>query len=405
MEKLGETLDLNLTGIGSYRMQGLLTAAKGRLRYQGKATLGSTTSTTEISGHLQDGKLVLNGSTEVPVLHLADFGMGSSGRHIPAEPSGEEPDRPHVFSREPLNIAFLNDFDLDLVLSIDEVENGRRVIDSVKSTLQLHNGHLSIAPLKFVFEGGNTDIKLDLWATAIPEYRLVIISDDVSLGPLMAQVQDQVPIQGYSNMYLDLQTQGRSPHEMASGLSGSVSLGLENARIPQKYIELLSVDVFGWVLSKTVARKQYMNLNCLVMDFAVNAGKVKSETLLVDGPRLSLGGKIKMNLGEETLDIVLIPKQKKRFFSSITPVKVKGPMQDPQIDAIPAKAALKEVGSVVLLPGVFIPVRAFEKLWSLMDDGNKVSDGCANINEQLKAEKNETEKNKEVKRAAPVRRK
>ncbi len=395
-EKLGEVLDLNLTGMGPYRMLGLLTFDKGRLHYQGETTLGKTNSKANIRGHLQDGKPVFSGSIEIPVLHLADFGVGSSATHIPAEPDIEKSTSPHVFSREPLNMDFLNAPDLDLTMSINEVESDELVIDSVRGKLRLHNGHLSITPLRLVFEGGNTDINMDIRATAVPEYRLAITADDVTLGPLLAQVQDQVPIRGYSNIHLDLQTQGRSPHEMASNLSGSVSLGLENARIPKHNIELLSVDVFGWVVSKSGARQQqqHMNLNCLVMTFAVKAGEVKSETIIADGPQLSLGGQIDMNLGAETLDIVLIPKQKKRFFSSISPVTVEGPMKNPRIKAIPVKAALQEIGAMALLPGIVIPVRALGILWSLLDDGDKVGDGCANIDELRAAAKREAAENK-----------
>ena len=384
-EKLGEALDLNLSGMGPYRMQGLLTVNKGRLGYTGKGSLGSTNTTTVLNGYLKDGKPVLNGSFEIPVLRLADFGVGSSGSRIPVKHRETKPASPHVYSREPLNTGILNDFDLDLTMSIDEVESDELAIDSVKGRLRLSNGHLRIEPLRLVFEGGDTDISVYVKATGMPEYRLAIFADDVTLGPLMAQVQKDVPIRGYSNVHLNLTTLGVSPHDMAVNLSGTASLGLENAKIPNKYVELLSADVFGWVLSKSITREPYSNLNCVVMAFNVDGGVAKSEMLIADGPRLSLGGQINLDLGEETLDIVLIPKEKKRIFSSASPVKVKGPMKDPQVEAIPVKAALQEIGTMALLPGVFIPVRAVQRLWGLLDDGDKIGDGCTNIDELREA--------------------
>jgi hypothetical protein len=394
MPMLGEALDLDLSGFGPYRMQGLMSIDKRRLRFDGKATLGNTMSMTNIRGHLREGKPVLSGSIDVPVLHLADFGMGSSATADSGVPAGDPFASPHVFSRKPLNIGFLNAVDLDLALSIDEVESGELAIDSVRGKLMLRNGHLSVTPLSLVFEGGNADIILDIRTTTMPEYRLSVSADDVMLGPLMAQFQGHIPIRGYSNINLDLQAQGRSPHEMASNLSGGVSLGLENARIPKHYVNLLSVDVFGWVISKSGAGQQHMNLNCLVMTFVVDDGMVKSEAIIADGPRLTLGGEINMDLGAETLDIIVIPKQKKRFFSSISPVTVKGPMKDPKIEAIPVKAALKEIGSMALLPGVAIPAFAVGKLWSFLDGGDKPGEGCANIEELREAAKQENTKDK-----------
>jgi uncharacterized protein involved in outer membrane biogenesis len=230
-----------------------------------------------------------------------------------------------------------------------------------------------------VFEGGDSNVSFSVVNTTPPQYSLKIVSDDVRLGPLMAQLQDDVPINGYSNIHLDLAASGRSLHELASSLNGAVSFGLENARIPQRYIEMLSVDVFGWVLSKSFAGEKYADLNCVVMAFDVKSGNVASNVIIADGPRLSLGGKINLDLGAETLDVVIIPKQKKRIFSSVTPVKVKGPMRNPQVTAMPAKAAIQEVGGLALLPAVVIPVKLVEKLWSVVKDGDAVGDGCARI--------------------------
>ncbi|MCP4288495.1 MAG: AsmA family protein [Gammaproteobacteria bacterium] len=387
-EKLGEALGVNLTGIGRHHTQGLLTADKGRLRFQGNTTVGSTSSTTDVSGYLKDGKPTLSGSFEVPTLQLADFGVGSEGKHTTAEPAQIISTRSHVFSREPLNTDFLNIFDLDLTVSIEDVKSDELTIDSIKGELRLRNGHLSVTPLRLMFEGGNTDISLDIKAANVPEYRLAVTADDVKLGPLMAQIQNDVPIRGYSNIHLDLHAGGHSPHDLASSLSGSASLGLENARIPNHYLKLLSADVFGSVLSKSVLGAPYSNLNCVVMAFDISAGEVKNETLLADGPKLYIAGQIDMNLGEETLDIVLIPTQKRRFFSSTSPVHIKGSMKDPVVEAIPVKAAVQEVGSMVLLPGVMIPIYAVRQLWGLLDDGDKIGDGCANIDELREAAKN-----------------
>ncbi len=383
--KLGEALGLNLGGLGSFRQQGAVTVKKGHWRYDGKTALGRTNSTTKISGYLKDGKPVLGGSVEIPILYLTDFGFGSARKDMPG-PRKDEPASPYVFSREPLNLDFLKEFDFDMVVSIDEVESGALTIDSVKGQLELKNGHL-IMPLHLVFEGGNTHITSEIKVLDIPEYRLSIIADDVTLGPLMAQVTEEVPIQGYSNIHLNLHTRGKTPHQMASNLSGDVDLGLENARIPKKYIELLSVDTFGWVMSSTMAKRSHSNLNCVVMTFGVNKGEVKSETIIADGPLLSIAGQIDMDLGEETLNIVLLPRQKKRMFSSVTPVKIHGPMRNPEVSAIPAKAAIAEIGTMTLFSAVFIPLRLGEKLWQLMSDGDKLGGGCANVDELLEASK------------------
>lgn len=379
--KLGEAIGINLTNVGSFSKQGELTLTKKRLEYRGNMKLGDTTSVTNINGVYIDGKPTLEGSFEVPVMHMADFGFGAPREVSLAELEKNKNPSPYVFSRNEFDVNVLNKFDLDLDIVIDEVENaGQLEYDSINGNLSIKDGHLVLNPLHFVFEGGNTDIALDILAREVPEYKLFINADDVKTGPLMSQMQNEVPIQGYGNLKLDLSTQGRSVHEMVSALNGEFLIGLENVRIPEKYIALLSVDTFGWVLSKS-GIGSHANLNCVVMAFDVNNGLVASRAIVADGPRLSIGGKIDLNLGDETLDIVLIPQQKKRIFSSTSPVKIHGPMQDPNVDAIPTRQALTQVAGFTLFAGVFVPVSIINSAWGVLSDGDDVGGGCENVRE------------------------
>jgi uncharacterized protein involved in outer membrane biogenesis len=254
------------------------------------------------------------------------------------------------------------------------------------------DGRLNFSPVKLIFEGGHMDIRFELDAIGVPVYRLQATADDIVLGPLMAQVQDDVPVTGYSNLDMDLTARGKSPHELASSLGGNLSIGLENAKVPQDYVDLLSVDVFGWAFSKTTKKESYADLNCVVVAFDVKDGHLDSRTLIADGPDLTIAGHIKLDLETETMNILLIPKQKRRIFSSIEPVKIRGPILDPRVEAIPVKAAIQEVGSMALLPTVVIPVRLLGKLWSLLDDGDEPGEGCASIQSVTEAAEKKLEK-------------
>jgi uncharacterized protein involved in outer membrane biogenesis len=283
-----------------------------------------------------------------------------------------------------LNLEFLNALDLDLIVSIDEVEGNRLRINSIKGKLELEDGRLAM-PMDLVFDAGSIETNLNIALMTVPTFGLSILADDISLGPVMSQFSDDVPIQGYSNLQLDLQTRGSTAHEMASNLSGSASLGLENVRLRAHYIEALSLDVFGWAVSKSKGKDSYYNLNCVVLTFGVDSGEVRSEDIIADGPKMSIGGQINLNLAEETLDIVLIPKQKKRVFSSPSPVKIHGEILDPKVHVIPVKAAMYQIGAYSLGSRIYIPVRAFENLWSLLSDGDKTGGGCENIDKLRKA--------------------
>ena len=335
-----------------------------------------------LDGSLINGRPTFKGKFEIPVLYLSDFGFspGEADEEtvkvdLDGTGSGD------IFSREPFAIDFLNTFDLDFDFKIGKVEShGEMSMDSITAKIHLKDGDLQVAPLKFLYEGGTMDVVFGLQAHKPPSARLQITADDLKLGPMMAQVQNDVPINGYSNIHVDITASGESPHEMAASLGGKIDLGFENARVPKKYIQFLSVDVFGWAVSNTFRKKErYADLNCVVATFEAKDGKIKSTLLIADGPNLSLGGSVKLNLGKETMKILLLPKQKRRLFSSISPVKIHGPMRNPEIEAVPTKAAIQQIGGMALVPYVYVPLRIVGNLWSIMDDGDEPGKGCASV--------------------------
>ena len=385
-EIFGTIFGLNLSGIESISQQGQLSINKARLYYDGNASIGKTKSKTKLTGYLKDGKPVLNGSLNVETLYLADFGINKPDNTTSNVLPIDKPTNEYIFSRDELDLNFLNRANFDYSIKIAELISEQFILQSINGNLKLEDGNFS-APLSLVFEGGHADINLKIREQKIPEYSLTILSDDIQLGPLLSQYQSEVPIQGYTNIELELFARGNSLHTIASSLNGSANFALENARIPRRYVEYLTADVFGWVFSRAGLKETHSNLNCIVMTFNINEGEIESDVIILDGKNISVGGQIDMNLKDETLNIVLIPKQKKRIFSSTTPVKIIGPILKPEVNAIPKKAALQEIGTLALFSGVFVPIRVSEKLWSLLSDDDKVGGGC----EKIKAELNDAQ--------------
>jgi len=369
--------------------------------YKGKMSVGKTASTTTIHGHTRKDEPTFSGDFSVPVLDLTDFGFlleQEADTELLARPESSGKD--YLFSREPLHVDFLNDFGLDLQINIDEVESyGKTSIDRVVGHITLNDGELKVDPLQFVYAGGTMDVIFNLQATEPPAYALKVIADDLILGPMLAQVQNNTPIDGRTNVLLDITSSGNSAHELASSLNGRINVEFENARIPKRYVDYLSVDVFGWALSNTLAAQQYANLNCVVADFTADDGEIKSKLLLADGPNMSLGGRVDLDLRDETIDAVLLPKQKRRLFSNINPIRLSGPIREPKVVAIPAQAAIQEIGLLALSPTIYLSTRLLEKVWLSVSKGVDPGEGCSGI-EKL-TDQAEKAKKKDQTRQAP----
>jgi AsmA protein len=218
--------------------------------------------------------------------------------------------------------------------------------------------------------------------------------NDLSLGPALAEIQNDVPVEGYVNLHADVSASGDSPHELASSLDGTFGFGLENARVPRRYIEYLAVDVFGWAFNTATRRDPYASLDCVMAGFDIKDGVATSNLLAADGPSLTVAGTAILNFGDETMDMTLLPRQKKSLFSELSPVHIKGPMRDPEVTALPVKSAVTSLGTLALvptLPMVAIPAILGEKLWSSLNDHDRSDGGCVKLAKKIEKQKEKKE--------------
>jgi len=384
---LGRALGVDLSGLSRYRGQGSLRIVKGRLNYTASNTLGATTSKTVLTGTLTGDKPRLKGELDIPVLHLADFGLHTPPAvAVAADKQAKGGGGKSLFSRRPLDFGILRSFDLDLKVSVPEVTGSTLRLKHLNAGIALQGGVLRVSPVKLEFEGGPAAADLMIDARKKPRITLSITGDDLSLGPALAEIQDEVPVEGYVNMNADVRATGSSAHELASSLEGKLGFGLENARVPRKYVEFLAIDVFGWAINTAMRREPYANLDCVMVSFDIKEGIATSTLLAADGPSLAVAGTATLDLGDETIDMTLLPKQKQTLFSQLSPVHVKGPLRDPEVTALPVKAAITSLGSMALVPAlpmVAIPAILGEKLWATLKDHDRKEGGCARLTEKI----------------------
>jgi len=392
---LGRALDVDLSGFSSYRGQGTLELHNGRVDYEAANILGNTRSTTSLTGSLAGNKPRLKGKLDIPVFNLADFGIGkhAGGKKASALPVNQDSNQ-FLFSRQAFNLNFLQALDLDLGVSVSSVAGTGLRFEQLDARINLQNGVLRVTPVKLQFEGGPATLDLVINTRGIPDFTFTMSGNDLSLGPALAEIQNDVPVEGYVNLHADVSASGDSPHELASSLDGTFGFGLENARVPRRYIEYLAVDVFGWAFNTATRRDPYASLDCVMAGFDIKDGVATSNLLAADGPSLTVAGTAILNFGDETMDMTLLPRQKKSLFSELSPVHIKGPMRDPEVTALPVKSAVTSLGTLALVPAlpmVAIPAILGEKLWSSLNDHDRSDGGCVKLAKKIEKQKEKKE--------------
>jgi uncharacterized protein involved in outer membrane biogenesis len=393
----GAQLGLDFTGYAAYRGDGVFTGSRSVIKYQGQTSIGRIDNETTLEITLAEGKPLIQGKFSTPNLYLEDIGLSKylgvdpnapdPDDLVTASPHADEPVKPEVpapiaadiqaiFARESLDFSGLQGFNLDLEILIDHITGVDFTIERLEGEIGLTDGALRISPMRMTFEGGTTDLEFELDTRSTPSIILKMTADDLLLGKVIAKAQEEVPIEGKAHLKIDITSTGHSPHELASNLSGEVSFSLENARVPKKYVEFLTADLFSFLFRSVTFKDSYATLNCVMTGFDIDQGVAKSKLLFGDGPTLAVEGTATVDLGQETVHMVFLPKPKKRLGLDYSSITVKGSLADPDVETSGTGAATAAaVGGVILIPQIIVPVFLIEQVWRFFSSDKDT--GCS----------------------------
>lgn len=150
--------------------------------------------------------------------------------------------------------------------------------------------------------------------------------------------------------------------------------------------KLSSSDTLGWAISSVGLSEQYTEWSCSILKFKVDDSKVKSETLIIDDLNMMVTGDLSINLSDETLDMKIWTDQKNTIWINLRPVKISGPIRDPQINviAVGTSNAARTYSELILAPQIFIPLRALGYLNTQIQQlGSNDDDPCQKLEKKL----------------------
>lgn len=91
---------------------------------------------------------------------------------------------------------------------------------------------LDLRPLRFEVAGGHVPVDAAVDSSApTPTWHIKAVSDDIQLGDVWQQLETAVPLSGELDLLPDVQASGSSPHDLASSLSGELSVALQRGQI------------------------------------------------------------------------------------------------------------------------------------------------------------------------------
>jgi len=314
---------------------GILSGDKNNTTFRNTLSIGKTQFDFGIAVTKNKSRYSITTELNSKVLYLNDFGIKPKDIDFTETDNKSDPDKQTaLFSDALLPFDKLNIFNLAANIKIDKISGKQNSLNSLDIKIVLDNGNLRIHPAYLNFPKGNVKLDLGIENNINHKSYIKLYIKDVNLEAIMSQLQTTPIIKGSLNTLIKLQSSGDSLQKIAKNSTGEITILGENIEVLKKYTNLLVNDTLGWASSSIGLSRQYSEWSCTILKFIVADNKIRSETIIVDGPDMRLDGKLTIDLLNETIDMSLWPNQKNTLWLNVRPITLIGPLRDPVVNTL-----------------------------------------------------------------------
>ena len=307
-----------------------LTATVGKSDISGKMNM-SLAGKPEFSAQLKSNRLVLSkffaASADEPSAKPDD---------TTSEPNNQDKTR-SIFSKEALNLNWLNRFNGDVDLSINKLETADELQERLHYTGRLKDGELLLTNTFGVPETGVEKSMLTIDARDA-ELKLHFRKDidGVSMTEFLG-IKPGAVDGGATHGFMEITAHGNSASAIMQDLNGEILVQVDKARVIEKGLSAVASDL-GTAFVRSVTPKDDQdattNFNCGVVGVTIEDGIVRADnTIAIESSRFNIGGGGTINLRKETVDIDIRPRAKSGLGISLATItggfKISGKLSAP----------------------------------------------------------------------------
>ena len=366
-------------------------AIAGHLVHSGKSwryeKFSGRTGSSDIAGSLQvdtgGARPFMRGELVSKMLDIDDLGPLIGARNIPPAPAVRKAaavpvagSGPHVLPDIPFKTERWNSVDADVSLRATTIRRAKELpLENLVTHLKMQNSLLVLDPLDFGFAGGHLKAVIELDGRANPiQARARIGARQIVLAKLFPTIDVTKTSIGQINGEFDLAGQGNSVGRMLATADGRIGLYVVDGKISKLLMEKLGLHLLE-IMQLKLAGDRTIELRCAVADFAVKGGVMQARTLVLDTEVSTVTGGGSINLGQETLDLILVPKTRSTSLVALrSPIHVGGTFSSPQVDLDLGRVAARGAGALAL--GLINPLLA---LIPLVEAGPGKANECARL--------------------------
>lgn len=267
---------------------------------------------------------------------------------------------PKFLPDQPINVPKLASADIDVTYRADRIEGKAMPLDNIVARLMIRDGDITLDPLNFAVGTGAITSTVSL---APRQAGLHAVTDVDFRSVDFRRVMSSTGLfhgAGVIGGRAHLDGTGRSFSEIVGNGDGSLRLFMLGGNISALLVDLAGLEFGSSVLSAIGVPKD-TNLRCMVTDFGLTQGLLKSRLMLVDTGEANVVGSGDANLKGETLNFQIITQPKHFSIGSLpTPIDIGGTFKSPTFrpdpKALSVRGGMAAVLGVLLTPlGALLP--------------------------------------------------
>jgi uncharacterized protein involved in outer membrane biogenesis len=296
-------------------------------RLRGK--VGGSDVAGEFSIDRSGERAMLRASLRSESAELRDLGSFTGSPPVDARKDAAQ----RVFPDRPLEVGRLNNLDAQVILHAVKLKAlDLRALESLRLTANLKDGVLALKPVDLGVAGGHASGAVTFDARQkTPSAHANLALAGVRLERLLDALPRGAPATGALKGRIDLRGAGDSVAKLLASARGNVELGLAKGSISARLDAKLALNV-GTLVRLFFTGDRDIAINDAEAAFDFEKGVGRSRLIRFDTGQTHAEGSGTIDLRDETVDLLLTPRPKKRALLSLhRSIRVSGPLRKPAV--------------------------------------------------------------------------
>ncbi len=313
---------------------------------------------SDVAGDLKvdlnnEGRPYLTGDISSKMLDFKDMGtlFGATAANAPQAPELDaSPEATRAVRRllpdVPLDVARVRGMDAKVnykALSVKTRPNWP--LRQVNLGIVLDKGRLTLNPVEFDFPNGRLTGMADIDArTDVQTNHIDMRLTGLRIQDFTPTIGGAEPVEGRLDARIRASGTGNTVHDAAASANGDLALVMPEGTIRQSFAELMGVNATKGLFMLISKDPKETPVRCAIAGFKITDGVMRAQNIVFDTEVVRVSGSGRINLKDESLDLVFEGKPKKfRLVRVDVPIVIGGNLTQPKI-GLDAKTAIAQGG-------------------------------------------------------------